>query len=103
MHGYRILLPSETDDSRFNSREKHMLTDSVQPCNKPIVDLACCLYCKISDLCLKNLDRSDISQYRSHARSISRYYWMLTETTRLSLHGIMHSILDYLFILHYLY
>ena len=29
MHAYRILLPSETDDSRFNSREKHMLTDSV--------------------------------------------------------------------------
>ena len=24
MHAYRILLPSETDDSRFNSREKHM-------------------------------------------------------------------------------
>jgi hypothetical protein len=23
MHAYRILLPSETDDSRFNSREKH--------------------------------------------------------------------------------
>jgi phage anti-repressor protein len=36
MHAYRILLPSETDDSRFNSREKHMLTDSVQPYNKPI-------------------------------------------------------------------
>ena len=36
-----ILLPSETDDSRFNSREKHMLTDSVQPYNKPIIDLAC--------------------------------------------------------------
>jgi hypothetical protein len=35
------LLPSETDDSRFNSREKHMLTDSVQPYNKPIIDLAC--------------------------------------------------------------
>ena len=33
MHAYRILLPSETDDSRFNSREKHMLTDSVQPYN----------------------------------------------------------------------
>ena len=32
---------SETDDSRFNSREKHMLTDSVQPYNKPIIDLAC--------------------------------------------------------------
>jgi hypothetical protein len=30
-----------TDDSRFNSREKHMLTDSVQPYNKPIIDLAC--------------------------------------------------------------
>ncbi len=25
IHAYRILLPSETDDSRFNSREKHML------------------------------------------------------------------------------
>jgi hypothetical protein len=42
MHAYRIFLPSETDDSRrFNSREKHMLTDSVQPYNKPIIDLAC--------------------------------------------------------------
>jgi hypothetical protein len=41
MHAYRIVLPSETDDSRFNSREKHMLTDSVQPYNKPIIDLAC--------------------------------------------------------------
>jgi hypothetical protein len=41
MHAYRILLPSETDHSRFNSREKHMLTDSVQPYNKPIIDLAC--------------------------------------------------------------
>jgi hypothetical protein len=43
MHAYRVLLPSETDDSRFNSREKHiehMLTDSVQPYNKPIIDLA---------------------------------------------------------------
>ena len=41
MHAYRILLPSETDDSRFNSRQKHMLTDSVQPYNKSIIDLAC--------------------------------------------------------------
>ena len=40
MHAYRILLPSETDDSRFNSREKH-ITDSVQPYNKLIIDLAC--------------------------------------------------------------
>jgi hypothetical protein len=29
MHAYRILLPSETDDTRFNSRKKHMLTDSI--------------------------------------------------------------------------
>jgi hypothetical protein len=35
------LLPSATEDSRFNSREKHMLTDSVQPYNKPIINLAC--------------------------------------------------------------
>ena len=41
MHAYRILLPSETDDSRFNSHENHVLTDSVQPYNKPIIDLAC--------------------------------------------------------------
>ena len=42
MHAYRILLPSETDDSRrLNSREKHMLTESVQPYIKPIIDLAC--------------------------------------------------------------
>jgi hypothetical protein len=40
MHAYRILLPSETDDSRFNSREKHMLTDSVQP-SVQFIDLAC--------------------------------------------------------------
>jgi hypothetical protein len=36
-----ILLLSETVDSRFNTREKHMLKDSVQPYNKPIIDLAC--------------------------------------------------------------
>jgi hypothetical protein len=41
MHAYCILLPNETYDNRFNSREKHMLTDSVQPYNKPIIDLAC--------------------------------------------------------------
>jgi hypothetical protein len=40
MHAYRILLPSETDYSQFNSREKHVLTDSIQPYNKPIIDLA---------------------------------------------------------------
>ncbi len=37
MHAYRILLPSETDDSRFNSHEKHMLTDSIQPYNNGIL------------------------------------------------------------------
>jgi hypothetical protein len=41
MHAYRISLPSETDDSRFNSREKHMLTDAVQQYNKPIIHLTC--------------------------------------------------------------
>jgi hypothetical protein len=43
-HAYSILLPSETDDSRFNSREKHMLTDSVQPYNRSIIDLAYSVY-----------------------------------------------------------
>ena len=41
MHAYRILLPSEIDDSRFISREKHVLTDPVEPYNKSIIDLAC--------------------------------------------------------------
>jgi hypothetical protein len=41
MHGYRILLLSETVDSRFFSHEKHMLKDTVQPYNKPIIELAC--------------------------------------------------------------
>jgi hypothetical protein len=43
MHAYRILLPSETDDIADLIRAKsiHMLTDSVQPYNKPIIDLAC--------------------------------------------------------------
>ena len=83
MHAYRILLPSETDDSRFNSRDKYMLTDSVQPYNKPIIDLdysVCILKYQTSvfwmDLALlrsvhTRKPRSDISQYRPHARSIS--------------------------------
>jgi hypothetical protein len=79
MHAYRILLPSETDDSRFNSREKHMLTDSVQPYNKPIIDLACSV-CTVkyqtSVFCMDLAPRSDISQYRPHTRSISRYYYI---------------------------
>ena len=76
MHAYRILLPSETDDNRFNSREKLTLTDSVQPYNKLIIDLACSV-CTVkyqtSVFCMKK-PQSDISQYRPHARSISRYY-----------------------------
>jgi hypothetical protein len=54
MHDYRILLPSETDDSRFNSREKHMPTDSVQPYNKPIIHLAevCTVKYQTSVLCM---------------------------------------------------
>jgi hypothetical protein len=85
MHAYRILLPSETDDSRFNSREKHILTDSVQPYNKPIIDLACSvctveyqtLFFAWTSLLRRSVHtkkpRSDISQYRPQARSISRY------------------------------
>jgi hypothetical protein len=58
MHAYRILLPSETNDSRFNSREKHMLTDSVQPYNKPIINLA-------FSVCTVKYQTSDFSQYWS--------------------------------------
>ena len=90
MHAYRILLPSETDDSRFNSRQKHMLTDSVQPYNKPIIDIACSV-CTVKyqtsvfcmDLAPSSLavhtkkPQPDISQYWPHARSVSRYnYYM---------------------------
>ncbi len=39
---------SETDDSRFNTREKHMLTDLVQSYNKPIIDLGlACSVCTV--------------------------------------------------------
>ena len=41
MYVYRIPLPSETDDRWFDSREKHMLRDSIHPYNKRITDLAC--------------------------------------------------------------
>jgi hypothetical protein len=89
MHAYRILLPSETDDSRFNSREKRMLTHSVQPYNKPIIDLACsvctvkyqtyCMFFAWTSLLRRSVHakkpRSDISQYRPHARSIRHYYY----------------------------
>ncbi len=76
MHAYRILLSSETDDSRFNSREKHMLTDSVQPYNKPIIDLACSVctvkYQTSVISILKNLGLIFHSTARPYARSISR-------------------------------
>jgi hypothetical protein len=61
MHAYRILLPSGTDDS-------HMLTDSVQPYNKPIIDLACsvCTVKYQTSLLRRSVHtkkpRSDISQ-----------------------------------------
>ena len=67
MHANRILLLSETGDSRFNSREKHtMLTaDSVQPYNKPIIDLACsvCTACEISGLCFLHGPRSFVARF----------------------------------------
>jgi hypothetical protein len=80
MHAYHILLPSETDDSRFNSREKHMLKDSVQPYNKPIIDLACSV-CTVKyqtsaefwhgpcSFVHTKKPRSDISQYMQTSRS----------------------------------
>ena len=82
MHGYRILLPSETDDSRFNSREKHMLADSVQPyiINRLLTSLVRSVLWNIRPLIFAWTERrtkkpwSDISQYRPHARSISLYY-----------------------------
>ena len=61
------LLPSETDDSRFNSREKHMLTLLY---NKPIIDLDCSV-CTVKYQTILKKPRSDISQCRPHARSIS--------------------------------
>jgi hypothetical protein len=80
MHAYRMLLPSETDDSRFNSREMYMLTDSVQPYITPIIDLACSV-CTVkyqisvfswTSLIRRSVHtkqpRSDISQYIPHAR-----------------------------------
>jgi hypothetical protein len=33
--------PVKLTIARFTLREKHLLTDSVQPDNKPIIDLAC--------------------------------------------------------------
>jgi hypothetical protein len=82
MHAYHILLPSETDDSRFNSREKHMLTDSVQPYNKPIIDLACSIcthYCEISDLWFLHGPRSFV------ARSILKNLGLIFHSTDLTL------------------
>ena len=58
MHAYRILLPSETDDSRFNSREKHVLTDSVQPYNKQIIDLVALSILKNLGLIFHSTDRT---------------------------------------------
>jgi hypothetical protein len=89
MHVYRILLPSETDDSRFNSREKHMLTESQTQFSHTINRLLTSLVRSVlwnirplffawTSLLRRSVHtkkpRSDISQYRPHARSISRYY-----------------------------
>jgi hypothetical protein len=81
MHAYRILLPSETDDSRFNSREKHMHTDSVQPYNKPIIDLACSV-CTVKyqiSLCFLHGPRSFV------ARSILKNLGLIFHSTDLTL------------------
>ena len=88
MHAYTVYCyPVKLTIARFNqSRENHKLTDSVQPYNKPIIDLACSV-CTVkyqtsvffawTSLLRRSVHtkqpRSDISQYRPHARSISRY------------------------------
>ena len=73
MHAYHILLPSETDDSRFNSREKHTLTDSVQ------WPRLFGLYCEISDLCFLHGPRSFV------ARSILKNLGLIFHSTDLTL------------------
>ena len=79
MHAYRILLPSETDDSRFNSREKHMLTDSVQPYNKSIIDLACSVCTVKYQTCFLHGPRSFV------ARSILKNLGLIFHNTDLTL------------------
>ena len=80
MHDYRILLLSETDDSRFNSHEKHMPTDSVQPYNKPIIHLAC-------SVCTVKYQTSSCSLHgpRFFARSILKNLGMIFHSTDLTL------------------
>ena len=57
-----------------------MLTDSVQPYNKPIIDLACFgLYCEISDLCFLHGPRSFV------ARSILKNLGLIFHSTDLTL------------------
>jgi hypothetical protein len=65
-----------------HSREKHMLTDSVQSYNKPIIDLACSVstvkyqtsvfWMDLAPSSLGKKPRSDISQYRPHAHSVNK-------------------------------
>ncbi len=63
MHAYRILLPRETDNSRFNSREKHMLTDSVRPFSHIINRLLTSLVRSVlSDLCFLHGPRSFVAR-----------------------------------------
>ena len=62
MHACRILLPGETDDSRFDSREKHMLIDSVQSYIKLIIDLAC-------SVCTVKYQTSVFFSYTKQSRS----------------------------------
>ena len=80
MQAYRVLLPSETNDSRFNSREKHMLTDSIKPpYNKPITDLAC-------SVCTVKYQTLFFAWTRSFvARSILKNLGMIFHSTDLTL------------------
>ena len=72
MHAYRILLPSETDDSRFNSRKSICSqTQFSHIINRLLTSLVRSVLWNIRPLFLIYVfkkPRSDISQYRPHAR-----------------------------------
>ncbi len=61
--------------------KKHMLTDSVQPYNKPIIDLACsvCMYCEISDICFLHGPRSFVA--RSILKNLGLIFHSITVQT----------------------
>jgi hypothetical protein len=86
MHAYRTLLPSETDDSRFNSRAEKHIAHRLSSANSHIINRLLTslvrsvlwnirpLFSSLGSIYTKK-PRSDISQYRPHARSKTLYYF----------------------------